>query len=304
MARGLGKGLDALFEETGEAYDNMMHTGRGHEFTEEEMKNKEEIPLSMIEVNPDQPRKQFDEQGIKELGESIQRYGVIMPIVVNDNGKGGKYMIIAGERRYRACLAIGKETIPAVIKKYSPREIEEISLIENLQREDLNPIDAATAMKQLMSDYKLTQDELAERIGKSRPAITNTLRLLRLSPDVMALVKEGKLTAGHARVLVPLAAQDQLTFAQETIKNQYSVRDLEKRVKAFTVNPDELRAKKAKKKQIASVELKTLVDRMRYTFRTKVTLIGSDKKGRIYLDYYSKDDLDRISEILDIIERQ
>ncbi|MCD8286626.1 MAG: ParB/RepB/Spo0J family partition protein [Clostridia bacterium] len=304
MAKGLGKGLDALFEETGEAYDNMMHTGRGHEFTEEELKSTEEIPLSQIEINPNQPRKQFDEQGIKELGESIQRHGVIMPIVVNDDGKGGKYMIIAGERRYRACLAIGKKTIPAVIRKYSPREIEEISLIENLQREDLNPIDAATAMKQLMTDYKLTQDELAERIGKSRPAITNTIRLLKLSPDVMALVKEGKLTAGHARVLVPLAAADQLSFAQETIKHQYSVRDLEKRVKAFTVDPEALRAGRARKKQITSAELNTLVERMRYTFRTKVTLIGSDKKGRIYLDYYSKDDLDRISEILDIIERQ
>ncbi|MCD8294564.1 MAG: ParB/RepB/Spo0J family partition protein [Clostridia bacterium] len=304
MAKGLGKGLDALFEETGEAYDFMMHTGRGHEFTEEELKSSEEIPLSQIEVNPNQPRKQFDEQGLKELGESIQRHGVIMPIVVNDDGKGGKYMIIAGERRFRACQEIGKQTIPAVIRRYSPREIEEISLIENLQREDLNPIDAATAMKQLMSDYKLTQDELAERIGKSRPAITNTLRLLKLSPEVMTLVKEGKLTAGHARALVTLSAADQLMFAQETIKNQYSVRDLEKRVKAFTMDPDALREKKKKKKQIASAELNDLISRMRYTFRTKVTLIGSDKKGRIYIDYYSKDDLDRIAEIVDIIERQ
>ncbi|MCD8307509.1 MAG: ParB/RepB/Spo0J family partition protein [Clostridia bacterium] len=297
MAKGLGKGLDALFEETGEAYENMRHIGRGHEFTEEELKSTEEIPLSQIEINPNQPRKQFDEQGIKELGESIQRHGVIMPIVVNDDGKGGKYMIIAGERRYRACQEIGKTTIPAVIRRYSPREIEEISLIENLQREDLNPIDAATAMKQLMTDYKLTQDELAERIGKSRPAIANTLRLLNLSPEVMEMVKDGKLSAGHARTLLGMSDSEQLAKAKETVKNQYSVRQLEKIVKSG-------KGGKKDKKTITSLELQTLIDRMRRNFRTKVSMIGSDKKGRIYIDYYSKDDLERISEIMDIVERQ
>jgi ParB family chromosome partitioning protein len=261
------------------------------------------MPLTKIFANPNQPRKNFDEQALKELADSITRHGVIMPIVVNDNGDD-TYMIIAGERRFRASKMAGLKSIPVVIRKYSEREIKEISLIENLQREDLNPIEAAVAMKQLMTDYKLTQDELAERIGKSRPAIANTLRLLNLTPDVITLVQDGKLSAGHARTLVPLPADEQLTFAQEAVKNQSSVRELEKKVRNYNIPPEVLEEKKKKKRALASIELKDLVDRMRYTFRTKVSLIGNDKKGRIYIDYYSRDDLDRISEILDIIDKQ
>ena len=226
-----------------------------------------------------------------------------MPIVVNDNGDGS-YMIIAGERRFRASKLAGKQTIPVVIRNYSEREIKEISLIENLQREDLNPIEAATAMKQLMIDYKLTQDELAERIGKSRPAIANTLRLLNLCPEVMGLVSDGKLSAGHARTIVMLPAEDQIKFASEAVRSQTSVRELEKKVRAYTIAPEVLDAKKQKKRALASVELKQLIERMRFAFRTKVSLIGNDKKGRIYIDYYSRDDLERISEILDIIDKQ
>jgi ParB family chromosome partitioning protein len=304
MAKGLGKGLDALFEETGEAYGNLFAEHKGaFGYTEEERQNAEDMPLTKIFANPNQPRKNFDEQALKELADSITRHGVIMPIVVNDNGDD-TYMIIAGERRFRASKMAGLKSIPVVIRKYSEREIKEISLIENLQREDLNPIEAAVAMKQLMTDYKLTQDELAERIGKSRPAIANTLRLLNLTPDVITLVQDGKLSAGHARTLVPLPADEQLTFAQEAVKNQSSVRELEKKVRNYNIPPEVLEEKKKKKRALASIELKDLVDRMRYTFRTKVSLIGNDKKGRIYIDYYSRDDLDRISEILDIIDKQ
>ena len=159
-------------------------------------------------------------------------------------------------------------------------------------------------MKQLMNDYKLTQDELAERIGKSRPAIANTLRLLNLCPEVTSLVSEGKLSAGHARTIVMLSAENQIKFANEAVKNQTSVRELEKKVRSFSLPPELLDEKKKKKRSIASVELKQLVDRMRFAFRTKVSLIGTDKKGRIYIDYYSRDDLERISEILDIIDKQ
>ena len=226
-----------------------------------------------------------------------------MPIVVNDNGDG-TYMVIAGERRFRASKLAGKDTIPVVIRKYNEREIKEISLIENLQREDLNPIEAATAMKQLMTDYKLTQDELAERIGKSRPAIANTLRLLHLTPEVMSMVAEGKLSAGHARTIVLLPAEEQINFASEAVKNQSSVRELEKKVRAYNVPPEILEERKKKKRALASIELKQLIERMRFAFRTKVSLIGTDKKGRIYIDYYSRDDLERISEILDIIDKQ
>ena len=304
MAKGLGKGLDALFEDTEAAYEKAFEQHRSvFEYTEEERKNAEEMPLNKISANPNQPRKNFDEQALKELSDSIRKHGVIMPIVVNDNGDGS-YMIIAGERRFRACKLAGKETIPVVIRKYSAREIKEISLIENLQREDMNPIEAATAMKQLMVDYKLTQDELAERIGKSRPAVANTLRLLNLCPEVIELVAEGKLSAGHARTIVPLPSEEQQNFARDAIRSQYSVRELEKKVRAYNVPPEILEERKKKKRALASIELKQLVERMRFAFRTKVSLIGTDKKGRIYIDYYSRDDLDRIAEILDIIDKQ
>ena len=302
MANGLGKGLDELFKDTGEAYEHTVE-GKMFGFTEEERKNAEEIEINLITANPNQPRKNFDEQALKELADSIRKHGVIMPIVVNDNGDG-TYMIIAGERRFRACKLAGKQTIPVVVRKYTEREIKEISLIENLQREDLNPIEAATAMKQLMTDYKLTQDELAERIGKSRPAIANTLRLLNLCPEVISLVADGKLSAGHARTLIVLTSEQQIKFANEAVRNQTSVRELEKKVRAYNVPPELLERRKSKKRALASIELKNLVERMRFTFRTKVSLIGTDKKGRIYIDYYSRDDLDRLSEILDIVDNK
>lgn len=303
MAKGLGKGLDELFKDTDDAYEHAFDGKGAFGYTEEERKNAEDMSVELITANPNQPRKNFDEQALKELADSIKKHGVIMPIVVNDNGDG-TYMIIAGERRFRACKLAGKQSIPVVIRKYSEREIKEISLIENLQREDLNPIEAATAMKQLMTDYKLTQDELAERIGKSRPAIANTLRLLNLCPEVIGLVAEGKLSAGHARTVIVLPAAEQVKFANEAIRNQTSVRELEKKVRAYSVPPEILEKRKSRKRALASIELKTLVERMRFAFRTKVSLIGTDKKGRIYIDYYSRDDLDRISEILDIIDKQ
>ena len=304
MAKGLGKGFDDLLQDTGAAYEEVFKTRRNaFEYTDEEKNNAEDMPLDKIFANPNQPRKNFDEQALRELADSIKKHGVIMPIVVNDNGDG-RYMVIAGERRYRATKLAGKNSIPVVIRKYSDREIKEISLIENLQREDLNPIEAATAMKQLMVDYKLTQDELAERIGKSRPAVANTLRLLNLCPEVMMMVAEGRLSAGHARTIVPLPADEQINFAQEAIRSQSSVRELEKKVRAYNIPPEVLEERKKKKRALASIELKQLVERMRFAFRTKVSLIGTEKKGRIYIDYYSRDDLDRISEILDIIDKQ
>jgi ParB family chromosome partitioning protein len=301
--KGLGKGLEELFEETGSAFGHIYENKDMFSYTEEERKNAEEMDIDNIYPNPNQPRKNFDEQALRELSDSIKKHGLIMPIVVNDD-KNGKYMIIAGERRYRAAKMAGLKSLAVVIRNYSDREIKEISLIENLQREDLNPIEAASAMKQLMVDYKLTQDELAERIGKSRPAIANTLRLLSLTPEVVSLVSEGKLSAGHARTLVPLAAEDQVEFANDAVKSGMSVRELEKKVRAYNVSPEILEARKNKKKALASIELKNLIERMRFAFRTKVSLIGNDKKGRIYIDYYSRDDLDRISEILDIIDKQ
>ena len=302
--KGLGKGLEALFEETGSAFAN-VYEGKSAfaSYTEEERQNASEMKIADIYPNPNQPRKNFDEQAMLELADSITTPGVIIPSAANDDGSG-KYMIIAGERRYRAARMAGLDSMPVVIRNYSERQIKEISLIENLQREDLNPIEAASAMKQLMVDYKLTQDELAERIGKSRPAVANTLRLLSLTPEVTMMVAEGKLSAGHARTLVPLAPDHQIAFATDAVKSGMSVRELEKKVRSYNIPAEVLEERKKKKRAIASVELKDLVERMRFAFRTKVSLIGNDKKGRIYIDYYSRDDLDRIAEILDIIGKQ
>lgn len=295
MGKGLGRGLMELFGDTEEAYGNAQQGEGGGGVTE--------VSLGDIYPNPDQPRKAFDEGAMNDLANSIKEHGVINPIVVN-RAKSGKYMIIAGERRFRAATMAGLERVPVIIKDYDEKEIQEISLIENLQREDLNPIEAAYGMKKLMEEYSLTQEVLAERLGKSRPAIANTLRLLTLSDTVIDLVRSGKLSSGHARTLVPVPKEEQAAIAEECVKNGWSVREAERAVKQYLNPPEVLARDKEKKNALANAELKHLVERMRNTFSTKVSLIGTDKKGRIYIDYYTRDDLERISEILDILERQ
>ncbi len=291
MAKGLGRGLSALFNDTEEAYEH----ARGDA-------GVTEVFIEDLYPNPDQPRKSFDENAMNDLANSIREHGVISPIVVN-RGENGKYMIIAGERRYRAAKLAGLERMPVIIRNYTEKEVQEISLIENLQREDLNPIEAAYGMKRLMEEYSLTQEVLAERLGKSRPAIANTLRLLTLSEEVISLVREGKMSSGHARTLVPVPKEEQADLAKACVKEGWSVREMERAVKQH-LNPPEVLAKdKERQKALANVELKNLVERMRGTFKTKVSLIGTEKKGRIYIDYYSRDDLERLSEILDILDR-
>lgn len=293
--KGLGKGLSALFAETEEDYGDVFGKTAG----EKDAAGVTELNIDDVYPNPDQPRKVFDQTALYELSDSIKKHGVIMPIVVNKNGN--RYMIIAGERRYRASKLAGKTTIPAVIKNYNEREIKEISLIENLQREDLNPIEAANAMRQLMDEYSLTQEELAERIGKSRSAVANTLRLLSLSAGVVALISENKLSAGHARAMITLPQAEQEAIAAKVISDGLSVRDVEKAVRDY-FNPPE--TKTPKKREDMSVELKDMIGRMQRDFGTKVSAIGNDHKGRIYIDYYTRDDLDRICDILELIEKE
>ena len=255
-----------------------------------------EISLNLIDPNVNQPRKTFDETAMNELANSIRIHGVISPIILVPNGE--RYMIIAGERRFRAAKKAGLLTIPGIVRNYTQQQVKEISLIENLQREDLNPIETANAIKQLMEEYKYTQEEVADRIGKSRPAIANTLRLLTLSQPVIDLVSEGRLSPGHARCLVVVEdAEAQLTLAKNGIDNKVSVREFEKMVKAF------LTPKTEKPKQEQSIELKDLIGRMQRTFATKVSALGNDRRGRIYIDYYNRDDLDRIVELVELLER-
>lgn len=293
--RGLGKGLSALFSETEEDY------GKSLLFDEEPRAKGEgvtEIDITSVFANPNQPRKVFDETALNELADSIRKHGVIMPIIVNKSGD--RFMIIAGERRFRASKIAGLNKIPVIVKNYDEKQIKEISLIENLQREDLNPIEAATAMRSLMNDYGMTQDDLADRIGKSRPAIANTLRLLTLSQEVIKMVANGALSAGHARALIPVPQIDQIKIAEEVVKNGLSVRDVEKKVKEYFAPPEEKVKKKVKVE--LSAELKELISDMQRVFGTKVNAIGNDKKGRIYIDYYTRDDLDRLSELLEVLK--
>ncbi len=295
IKKGLGKGLNALLS----VYD---------EGNKEEVKNIEKnknsqslefenVDISLIYANPNQPRKNFDETALKELAASIKTHGIIQPIVLNKEDDG--YMIIAGERRWRAAKMAGLNEVPAFIRNYTAKQIKEIAIIENLQREDLNPIEAARAIKQLMEEYNLTQDVVAERIGKSRPAIANTLRLLNLPADVIDLVEKNKLSAGHARCLVSLNSPlEQSRVALVAVSKKLSVRDVEKLVKNI-LNPSLERPKDQQ-----SLELKNMIQEMQRIFATKVSAIGNDNKGRIYIDYYSKDDLDRIVEILKMVNKK
>ena len=295
MKKGLGKGLEALFsvyDEENEKEENINNITSNN--VKRDNDGVLEIPIDEVHPNPNQPRKNFDQTALEELAQSIKNHGVIQPLVVNKEDNG--YMIIAGERRWRASKIAGLEFVPCIVKNYTEKQIKEIALIENLQREDLNPVEAAKAIKQLMDEYNFTQEIVADRIGKSRPNVTNLLRLLSLYPDVLKLVENGRLSAGHARCLVVVSDYTtQLKFANMACDNKMSVRDLEKTVKNY-LNPKKLSNQKSEQ----SVELKELVNEMQRVFSTKVSVIGNDKKGRIYIDYYSRDDLDRIAELIEL----
>ena len=311
--KGLGRGLDSLFGDY-EEYDAAPKKEVKNEdkevkskpqvvekvvekvITKEVNKGAEEISITLIDRNPNQPRKNFDEKALKELAQSIKTHGVIQPIIVVKNGE--RYTIIAGERRFRASQMAGLKTLPCIVKEYTEKEISEISIIENLQREDLNPIESARAIKELMDKFGLTQETVADRIGKSRPAVANTLRLLTLSPTVIKMVEENKLSAGHARCLTVLedyGAQDEV--AAKAISSKMSVRDLEKYLKLLEKN------KAGKKiKPVQSAELKDFAKKMERVFSTKVNILGTDYKGRIFIDYYSVDDLQRIYGLIDKLD--
>ena len=290
MKRGLGRGLDSLF---GEYEEEKVVTEKQVEVKVEQViiNEPKEIDIGLIDRNPDQPRKIFDEDALKELSDSIRIHGVIQPIIVKE--VNDRYVIIAGERRWRASRLAGLKTIPCVIKNYSEREISEIAIIENLQREDLNPIESAKAIKNLIQQYNLTQDEVADKIGKSRPAVANTLRLLLLPESIISLVETNKISAGHARALLAINdSKKQKEIALLIIEKGLTVRDVEKIIKDLN--------KPIQEKVVIqkSLELKDFENNIKRVFATKVQIKGNDNKGKIVIDYYSKDDLNRIYDIL------
>ncbi len=289
MKMGLGRGLDSLLK----AYDDendekIQKTESSVSNYEMRQGDIEKIDINKVYPNPNQPRKTFDKESLNELAESIRIHGLIQPIIVNKMDDG--YMVIAGERRYRACKICGLNQIDAIVKNYTNKQISEISIIENLQREDLNPVEVAKGIKKLMDEYGLTQEKVAERLGKARSAIANSVRILTLYPEVLDLVEKGKVSFGHAKILV--AVEDyatQLLLAKKVAKDKLTVRDLEKEVNLLLGG----KKKKPTAKTIGE-DLQEFVSDMQRKLGTKVSIIGNNKKGRIYIDYYSQDDLDRI----------
>lgn len=310
VKKGLGRGLSSLIPtydlEDSDYEENFTKTSAGTtavSIAPEQRRGAtyangvSELPLEKIKVNPDQPRKKFNEDGLNDLADSIKTHGVLQPIVVTERDDG--YMIVAGERRYRACKIAGRETIPAIIKKFSDSEVKELALIENIQREDLNPIEIARGYDELMKEFGWTQEKLAKRLSKQRSSIANYLRLLSLDPEVLVLVENNELSLGHAKVLVGVVNREfQIRLAKLCVRESWSVRKLEQQIKS------NLTAESAKKfKPIVTAELKDLVANMQRVFGTKVSCIGDDNKGRIYIDYYNRDDLDRIYDILETYKR-
>lgn len=281
---GLGRGLGALLSDIEE--ESIINSGESSE-----------IMLADIVPNIDQPRKSFDDGALAELADSIKRHGVITPLIVTPINDG-KYMIIAGERRYRAAKLAGLLTVPVCVRDYTDEQVAEISIIENIQREDLNPMEFAFAVKDLIDNYGYTQEEVANRLGKARPTIANTLRLIELSEPVRELVKSGRLSAGHARCLVVVSdPAKQLELAEKGCDDKMSVREFEKFVKKA------LSPARSAQPVAQSLELKDMINRMQRTFRTKVSLLGNDHKGRIFIDYYTADDLSRLEKMLSHLER-
>ena len=258
------------------------------------------MKISSVEPNRDQPRKHFSEEGIEELASSIKQYGIIQPLLVQK--RDDYYEIIAGERRWRAAMKAGLKEVPVIVKDYSNREAVEISLIENIQREDLNPIEEALAYDRLIQEFELTQEQVAGRVSKSRSAVTNSLRLLKLVDDVRQMVIAGDISEGHARTLLGLPNEEmQRLLAERIVKEKLSVRETEKLVKKLTSNtPKKTKARDYQKEAI----LGNLSEQLKVILGTKVSITEKGKsKGKIEIEYYSDDELNRIFEMLQSLKQ-
>ena len=306
--KGLGKGLGAIFGED-VVKENKEETekkakAKAEAKAAEEMDEKDRIlmlKLDLVQPNKEQPRKTFDEEKINELAESIKNYGVLQPLLVQKNDSF--YEIIAGERRWRAAKAAGLKEVPAVLKEYSKQEAMEISLIENVQRADLNPIEEALGYRQLIDEFGLTQEEIAVRVAKSRTVITNTMRLLKLDEQIQNMLVQGVITSGHARALLSLEdTQMQLKAAKEILDKKLSVRETERLVKRLQKEASGEKKEEKKKDETLALIYQDLEDRMKSVMGTKVSIHNKDKnKGRIEIEYYSEAELERIVEMIESI---
>ena len=295
---GLGKGLGSLIP-MNSTIDDIDDT-RNINDESEPLKGKSIIPINKIKNNNEQPRKYFDNDKIVELAESIKVHGIIQPLILSEL-EDGNYSIIAGERRWRAAKILGLEEVPAIVMNLTTSEILEVSLIENIQREDLNPIEEGKAYKKLIKEFNITQEQLSSRLGKSRTAITNTMRLLKLDDRVQSYIIEGILSEGHGRVLLSLDDNNlQYEIAQKIIDENFSVRDTEKLIKTLKDAKDK-KEEKASQKEL-NPYYKDLKDRLQNYFGTKVNISNNKKKnkGKIEIEYYSEEDLQRILDIINL----
>ena len=293
LGKGLGRGLGALIPEEEEDKNNVIIKEVVKEvIVKEPAENR--LRISQIEPNREQPRKAFDEDALIELSESIKQYGVLQPLLVQK--KDDYYEIIAGERRWRAAKLAGVKEIPVIIKDYSSQEVMEIALIENIQREDLNPIEEAQAYQRLIKDYRLKQDEVADKVSKSRAAITNALRLLKLDQRVQDMVREGKLSNGHARTIIGIEDGDrQYLIAQKIFDEKLSVRETEKLMKELD-KPE----KQSKQKPENDFIYRDIEEKIKKIMGTKVIIKNkSNNKGKIEIEYYSQEELERIYEMIE-----
>ena len=290
VQRGLGRGLGALLGD-----DVMEQPAAAPEVKAPADAMQDAVrmlPIRLIDPNRDQPRRSFDEDALRELAASIEAVGVIQPIIVAESGE--RYSIIAGERRYRASRMAGLDEIPAIVRNWDEQRRLEAALIENLQRDDLNPIEEALGVKHLMEESGLTQEKAAERLGKSRPAVANLLRLLTLEESVQQMLIEGKLSAGHARALVTVDKKRQVQLANLTVQQGWSVRQLE-RICAQPVKEEPPKPAKVRDQQFSRLE-----GMARELFGTRAKLDGTQDSGKLTLFYYSADDLQRIWEVLEM----
>lgn len=293
-SRGLGKGLDSLIPDTiGEVKAKQKEKNSDNK----DNKHTETlVKITKVEPNREQPRKTFDEDALLELAESIKQFGLLQPILVQDRQE--YYEIIAGERRWRAAKLAGLKEVPVIIKNLTEQEIVEISLIENIQREDLNPIEEALAYKRLLTEFNLKQDEVAERVSKSRTAVTNSMRLLKLNEEVQRMVVEDMISTGHARALLAIEnPEEQYVLAQKVFDEKLSVRDIEKLVKNYK-KPEKIRKVKEVDKSLEII-YQDIENKLKEKLSTKVAIQPKgDGSGKIEIEFFNHEDFDRLVEVI------
>lgn len=298
--KGLGKGLDSLIPDNRSLKASEKPEKKEPSHVEEMKTGEQMMKINMVEPNREQPRRNFEEDALLELADSIKQFGVLQPLIVRK--RNDYYEIIAGERRWRAAKIAGIKEVPVIIKDYNEQEVVEIALIENIQRENLNPIEEAMAFKKLLEEYHLKQDEVAERVSKSRTAVTNSMRLLKLNEKVQQMIIDDMISTGHARALLAIDdLEQQYILANKIFDEKLSVRETEKLIKELK-NPKKAKEKKKVENSFIYTDLE---DKMKEVFGTKVHVAVKGKgKGKIEIEYYSDDELERMFDMIMSIRKE